>query len=374
MSASQADLNVIIKSMRIAGHSFDTNHHVNFLEHLDLNPDQHTLDIQFQALAFPRDQHVVYSYQVKGLHDRWIPLGKNNSVTLSQLPPGHYVFQVKAGEPNSSAPVKFFSFSIARPLFLQTWFLLLSALLLIGMILTVFRLRMHQIRRREKEKMNVQMQIAELELQVLRAQMNPHFMFNSLNSIKNYILKHETAKAAEYLSSFAHLIRLILQHSRERTISLQDELEMLLLYIDLEKLRFREGFEFIYEVNEEINTSHVQIPPMIIQPYIENAIWHGLLHKDQDRRLALRVSIDEKQVTCEIEDNGIGREQAAKIRSKSATRYKSMGMGITQDRITLMNSMSALGIRIDLIDKTNGAGHPSGTLVKIHIPHARYTD
>jgi LytS/YehU family sensor histidine kinase len=155
---------------------------------------------------------------------------------------------------------------------------------------------------------------------------------------------------------------------------LQDELEMLLLYIDLEKLRFREGFEFIYEVNEEINTSHVQIPPMIIQPYIENAIWHGLLHKDQDRRLALRVSIDEKQVTCEIEDNGIGREQAAKIRSKSATRYKSMGMGITQDRITLMNSMSALGIRIDLIDKTTGAGHPAGTLVKIHIPHPRYTD
>jgi LytS/YehU family sensor histidine kinase len=196
-------------------------------------------------------------------------------------------------------------------------------------------------------------------------------MFNSLNSIKNYILKNESTKASEYLSNFSHLIRMILQNSREKTVSIQEELDTLLLYIDLEKLRFRDGFEFTCQIDDRIDISHIQIPPMIMQPYIENAIWHGLLHKDEDRHLALRVTGNNGSVICEVEDNGIGRKSAAEIKSKSATQYKSMGMGITQDRSTLLNSMSALGIQVDVIDKTNGAGEALGTLVKIKIPYAR---
>jgi LytS/YehU family sensor histidine kinase len=212
--------------------------------------------------------------------------------------------------------------------------------------------------------------MAELELQALRAQMNPHFMFNSLNSIKNYILRHESQKAAEYLSNFAHLIRMILQNSREAFVSIQDELETLLLYIDLEKLRFRDGFEFTCQIDDRIDTSSIHIPPMLVQPFIENAIWHGLLHKEDDRHLAIRISQNNGTVICEIDDNGIGRERAMAIKSKSATRYKSMGMGITSDRIALLNSMSALGIHIEITDKVNTQGEPEGTLVKIQIPHA----
>jgi LytS/YehU family sensor histidine kinase len=225
----------------------------------------------------------------------------------------------------------------------------------------------------EEEKTRINKQMAELELQALRSQMNPHFMFNSLNSIKNYILKNETTKAAEYLSNFSHLIRMILQNSREKTVSLQEELDTLLLYIDLEKMRFRDGFEFTCQIDDRVPIAQVQIPPMIVQPFIENAIWHGLLHKEGDRHLVLRIREDHDAVLCEIEDDGIGRQAASEIKSKSATQYKSMGMGITQDRITLLNSMNALGIQIEVIDKTDEAGHAGGTLVKINIPYARHS-
>jgi hypothetical protein len=373
-AASQTGIDVVIKSIRISGNENVFPMQINFLRHLDLAFRQNTLDIQFQGLAFPNDRHVVYSYQVDRLHEHWIFLGKNNTVSLSKLPPGEYVFRVKAAMPESSAPVKELRFTIARPVYMQAWFLGVCGLLFLGGVFFLYRYRVGLVRRQEEEKSRALQQMGELELQALRAQMNPHFMFNSLNSIKNYILKNESAKAAEYLSSFAHLIRLILQHSREKTISLQEELEVLLLYIDLEKLRFRNGFEFTCRVDDGIDTSQVQLPPMIIQPFIENAIWHGLLHKDDDRHLALRIGMENQHVLCEVEDNGIGREQAAAIKSKSATRYKSMGMGITQDRISLMNTMSALGIRVEVMDKTNGTGKPSGTLVKIHIPNARHTD
>ena len=373
-ATTPSDVNVVIKHVRINGNKIVFQKEINTLDQIELASDQRTIDIQFQGLAFPHDRHVTYSYQVRGLHEDWISLGKNNSVTLSELPPGSYIFRVKAGESESAAPVKEFGFTIAAPLYQTAWFVLLCMTLLMSMIIVAYRWRIAQVRRQEEEKMKVHRQIAELELQALRAQMNPHFMFNSLNSIKNYILKNETAKAAQYLSSFAHLIRLILQHTREKTISLKDELETLLLYIDLEKLRFRDGFEFTCKVDERMDTIQLQIPPMILQPYVENAIWHGLLHKESDRLLALRISYTEMGVLCEVEDNGIGRTQAAMIKSKSATRYKSMGMGITQDRITLMNSMNALGIAVDIIDKINAEGEAAGTLVKIYIPNASYTD
>jgi hypothetical protein len=372
-AASPTEVKIVLKDLYIDGTSISFDRNLNALESIDLKSDQNTLDIQFQALAFPSDRHISYSYKVDGLHEHWNALGKNHSVTLSKLPPGSYIFQVKVGGPTDIGPIKQLKFVIARPFYLRVWFFLLCGLILISGIILIYKYRVRRIKRQEAEKTRIHKEMAELELQALRAQMNPHFMFNSLNSIKNYILRHESEKAAEYLSNFAHLIRMILQNSRETSVSLQDELETLLLYIDLEKLRFRDGFDFTCQIDDRIDTSYVQVPPMIVQPFIENAIWHGLLHKEDDRHLAIRVSQNNGSVICEIEDNGIGREKAMLIKSKSATRYKSMGMGITSDRIALLNSMNALGIRVDVTDKINLRGEPDGTLVKIQIPYAHDT-
>ncbi|MBK8832894.1 MAG: histidine kinase [Saprospiraceae bacterium] len=200
--------------------------------------------------------------------------------------------------------------------------------------------------------------------------MNPHFMFNSLNSIKNYILHAEPKLAAEYLSNFAHLIRLILQNSREKMITLQEELETLTLYIELEQIRFDNRFEFDCIVDADVSLEQVLIPPMLLQPFIENAIWHGLMHKKEKGHLSLRFSKEEKMIACVIEDDGVGRTKAAEMKSLSANKYKSMGMGITRDRMEIMNKMDALGISAEIIDKQDAAGMPSGTIVIVRIPGA----
>jgi LytS/YehU family sensor histidine kinase len=210
--------------------------------------------------------------------------------------------------------------------------------------------------------------MAELELKALRAQMNPHFMFNSLNSIKNYILRAEPKIAAEYLSSFAHLIRLILQNSREKTITLQEELETLILYIELEQIRFENKFEFHCIVEDGLSLEQIRIPPMMLQPFVENAIWHGLMHMKESGNLYLRFSREGKMIASTIEDDGVGRKKALEMKSLSATRYKSMGMGITKDRMDIMNKMDDLGITAEIIDKYNDKGVPEGTKVIIRIP------
>lgn len=222
------------------------------------------------------------------------------------------------------------------------------------------------------QKTNYQKQIAELEMQTLRVQMNPHFMFNSLNSIKNYILKNDRTKSAEYLSSFAHLIRLILQNSREENISLQQELDTLLLYVELEQIRFRHQFVFTCDLDPNIDTEHVFVPPMIIMPYVENAIWHGLLHKASDRNLSIKLYQEDKAIFGIIEDNGIGRIQAQQLKSKSISGYKSMGMRITKDRIDLLNSLHSTNITIDVYDKYNDQNEALGTIVKIKFPYENH--
>jgi LytS/YehU family sensor histidine kinase len=214
----------------------------------------------------------------------------------------------------------------------------------------------------------VNKKIAELELTALRAQMNPHFMFNSLNSIRNFILQSEPREAAEYLSRFAHLIRMILQNSREKIISLKEEIDALLLYIDLEKLRFEISFKFNCIIDENVDTEDVQIPPMILQPYVENAIWHGLMHKEEPGHLILEISRRNSSTVCIIDDDGVGRAAAQRLKSNSATRYKSMGLGITKDRIAIHNRMNELGIKVDIEDKTDEQDQAEGTRIIISIP------
>ncbi len=332
-------------------------------------------DVSIGYLAFHYNalSTISYRYKLSGVHD-WIVGSQLERVArYNNLQPGKYRFEVEAKRKDGiwSSPARI-DFEIKAPFWRTTWFIIGSTLFIATIIYALLMWRWRQVKEREKLKNKYELQISQIQLQALRAQMNPHFMFNSLNSIKNYILKNETTLAAEYLSSFSHLIRMILQFSKSTTISMKEEIEVLLLYIDLEKLRFRDTFSFQCQIDKEIDMTRLQIPPMLLQPYVENAIWHGLLHKKEDRILNIKLYRSDANIICEIEDNGIGRDAAKLLKSKSASRYKSMGMSIVNDRIQLLNSSNSININIEVTDKVYPDGSAAGTLIKLIIPYAYY--
>lgn len=219
------------------------------------------------------------------------------------------------------------------------------------------------------EKLKWQQQASELEMQALRAQMNPHFIFNSLNSINRFILKNEKKQASEYLTKFSRLVRLILQNSQSSLITLDSELECLRLYLELEALRFDHHFIYRLDVEEELDTKSTRIPPLIIQPYVENAIWHGLMHKEEKGHLSIVMTSDNVNLICKVTDDGVGRKKAAEMKSKSTSLHKSMGLRITADRISMMQRDDANGSNaVTIHDLTLSDGSPGGTEVVLCLP------
>lgn len=213
-----------------------------------------------------------------------------------------------------------------------------------------------------------QQQMAEAEMQALRAQMNPHFIFNCLNSINRYIIKSDQTTASLYLTRFAKLIRLILDNSNSHSISLSNDLEALKLYIDMESIRFDKRFDFSISVNENVQPDHVHVPPLLIQPYVENAIWHGLLNKGDGGKLDIRISrIKADLLMCTIEDNGIGREASRALQGKTVSR-QSLGMKVTKKRLDILNHRSGGNASVKIDDLYDESGAPAGTRIILQIP------
>ncbi|WPP51967.1 sensor histidine kinase [Catalinimonas niigatensis] len=226
------------------------------------------------------------------------------------------------------------------------------------------------------EKQHIQQLEAEFEQKVvncemvaLRAQMNPHFIFNCLNSIKLYTLENDSEQASEYLTKFARLIRLVLENSRSELVTLLNELEALQLYSELEAMRFKNKVRFSIVVSPEVDTQYLRIPPLLLQPFVENAIWHGLMHKANGGTVTIHVSQPNEQwLRIEITDDGIGRLRAAELKSKSAGKHKSFGMQVTADRIRMINHRYDIHTRIQVIDLIDSFGESCGTKVLVEIP------
>lgn len=216
-----------------------------------------------------------------------------------------------------------------------------------------------------------EVQLASMEMQALRAQMNPHFIFNSLNTIRYFVLNNENDKASDYLGKFSRLLRMVLQNSQENTISLSTELEALRLYLDIEARRFGDSFTYEIHLPEYLDADGIIVPPLLLQPFAENAIWHGLLHSEaHEKHLLVAISENDDHYLFRIEDNGIGRERAAALKSKSAHRGKSFGMQITNKRIELFNKNFASQIQITVEDVLTPEGDCGGTrvLIRYQIP------
>ena len=248
---------------------------------------------------------------------------------------------------------------------------LLNAIL-IGSILTFIILSLIIFRsiylKRKNEKSQNKRAQTELQQQVLRAQMNPHFIFNSLNSINRFILQNNKSQASEYLTKFSRLVRLILQNSQASLIPLENEIESLNLYLELEALRFDYHFEYTICIDDSLQTGNLQVPPLFIQPFVENAIWHGLMHKEEKGHLKIELIQRDDMLCCRVTDDGIGRKKALDLKDRSIPKYKSMGMRITEERIAVLQQKNKSETYVQVTDLILPDGNTGGTEVFLKIP------
>lgn len=340
----------------------------------ELAYEQRSIELEFSAPYFNNPDKINYRYRLDGLDTAWKSLGNNHTLRLTSLPPGAYHLRLQASLNGVDwvESRRGFAFTIAAPYWQRTWFLALAAALSAAAVFAL--LRYSNRRRREKETarrilLESQQKMKEAEMQALRAQMNPHFIFNCLNSINRYIVKSDQATASLYLTRFAKLIRLILDNSNSIQVALASDLEALRLYIDMELLRFDEKFTYDITVDPSVNPDSIQVPPLIIQPYVENAIWHGLLHKATAGHLHIHLRmLHDNLLECVVEDNGVGREKAGALKSKSATTRKSLGIQLTENRLVLLNKYAQLNARADIADLKDADGRAAGTRVTLTIP------
>jgi len=332
--------------------------------------EQNTFQFQFEAIQFNHPQDVTLHYMLKGIDKTWIASCGNNTVSYANLPGGNYSFKVMAGSTSglrNDIPAVFL-FTITPPYWRTWWFRLVMASVAIGSIFFLFRYRVALIKNREQQKTAINKTVAELEMKTLRSRMNPHFIFNSLNSIQKFIWENKKDDASDYLSKFAKLIRLILDHSAQSYITLSEELDALKVYIELEHRRCNGKFEYAITVGENVDANHCKIPPLILQPFVENAIWHGLSPL-QNKNGVLSVTIQNLNngLVCSISDNGIGRKKAGAIQAQSSISRKSVGMDITRQRLEQINRETPGNMVITINDLYEG-DNAAGTNVVIFIP------
>jgi len=357
-------LNVIIAAVRV---NQDDSLLTENPGTITLDWTQNSVEIQYLTPYFRNPAKLMYRYRLTGLDDNWVDNAHNSRVRFSSLSPGKYTFSVAASLDGATwaetaTPL---TFVILEPWWRTWWFVGATVSCLIALAYWLFRRRIKVIRRQTALREHM----AELEMRALRAQMNPHFIFNCLNSINRYIVKSDNATASLYLTRFAKLIRLILDNSNSKKVLLSNELEALKLYIEMERIRFDNKFDYRIIVDEGVHTDSIGVPSLIIQPYVENAIWHGLLHKEGNGSLWVKIRmLDENTLECVIEDNGVGREKAAEFRSKSATGKKSLGMKLTEDRIAVLNQYAQTNASVEIVDLDDGNRIATGTRVVVIIP------
>ena len=247
--------------------------------------------------------------------------------------------------------------------------LLLASLILIDLIIAISFFIYKNIQSKKKRgESSLKQKIAETQMQSLRAQMNPHFIFNSLNSIENFMMHNEKREASEYLNKFSELVRMILESSRTELVPFVKDLEAIKLYVELEELRFNNKFSFKACIDPELMNGDYKVPALLIQPYIENAVLHGLSQSEvQDLHLHLSATLENNYIIYDIEDNGIGREQSKKYKNQNKPYHESLGLQLTQERIDIFNLQHKSEGNVEITDLYDNQDKPIGTRVRLKI-------
>ncbi len=336
---------------------------------LALKKKDNNIRFDFVAISYKSEGNILYYYRLSGIDTSW-KTTKENYLQYPTLPSGDYKLQLYAVNKFGvhSEPVVI-SFIIEKTIFEQTWFIILMILLSIAVIWFMLTWRIKRIKLVQSAKIANAEKIARLEQQALKAQMNPHFIFNCLNSIQQYVIDKDVQGANKFITGFAKLIRQTLDNSGKQNISVAEEESFLRSYLELEKSRFEDKFDYNIHIDHAIEKEHDCLPPMLLQPYIENCIRHGIMHKNNGKGLIdIQFKLKERNLVCSVTDNGVGREAANAFKSMQHVSYQSKGISLTGQRIKMMNKNNQSDIILNIEDLVDSSRQPCGTRITIVVP------
>ncbi|HEV7781652.1 MAG TPA: histidine kinase [Chitinophagaceae bacterium] len=336
------------------------------VSHAVFSYNQNTLTIKFNSINLLSAQQQEYAYTLEGLDEKWHNT-RERFVKYTSLPPGNYRFKVQVlhSPVGSSSAISGYSFSIKHPFWHRWWFMILALLAFAGILMSIFQLRIRSTRKKNQ----LHLELAESQQKALVQLINPHFIFNILNTLQASILKQEKLAAASLVGRIAKLMRLSLDLSREKYVCLEKEIELLKMYFELELLRSPGKFSYEMNIENSLTPANVSIPSMVIQPFIENAIKHGLMHLSNGNGL-VRVSFSykERNVYCVVDDNGIGRHLSEQINRNTNGDHRSAGINITINRLKLMHKQRRTDFVYVVEDKVSSSGDPQGTKITFSMP------
>ncbi len=331
---------------------------------------QNNLTVTLDRLHFKEGNQEGLLYKLIG-QDSEFRKENSNVLRFENLAPAEYklvMYAVNNDGIKSEKPL-LLQIKIHPPFWKTAWFIVSMIVLILFVIFLITKQVIQSVKKREAEKTRINKLISESQLSALQAQMNPHFIFNAINGIQNYILNKEEDQAYRYLTKFSQLVRLVLNNSRNKELTLQEELDMLALYIELEQLRFDHAFDYRLTIDPSVNPYEIEIPSMLMQPYVENAIWHGLMNLKKERtgKLTIAISTENELLKIVIEDNGVGRAKANEFKTNSI--HHSVGMQLTEERLEMIrNIWKTNEVKVVIHDLYDEAQEASGTKVALFLP------
>lgn len=327
---------------------------------------ENNIKINFLALGYRNTGKLYYRYKMEGLNAEW-NYTEEREIQYTTLPPGNYTFAVSVLNENGiwSRDVSI-KFAIATPFWKAWWFVVIAVILVIIILFFVINYWIARKHREKNKEEEINQILLQLKLKALRAQMNPHFIFNVMNSIQHFILFNNNHAAHRYLSKFSKLIRAILNNSEENTVPLAEEVKALTLYLELEDMRFENHFQYTIDIDETIDIHTTEIPSMLIQPYVENAVKHGMLHSVNEGRIKIKIEKQINFLKCSIEDNGVGLEAS---RENKNSKHRSFGTFITKERLQIINELYNNKLTENVISLYDKEGNAAGTKIEIFIPY-----
>ncbi|MGQ3062630.1 histidine kinase [Flavobacterium sp.] len=340
-----------------------SNKGINGIEVMQLPYDRNSLTFEFAATEYNLPEKIQYRRWLKGLDDGWVISGNDNTATYSYMPPGEYELHINASNTMGewSDEVKVIKIHIAPPFWLTWWFITTLLIIMALLIYLGVKRKIRQAIKKDQLQIAYEREALQLEAKAMRAQMNPHFIFNCLNSIKSLMHDLRNKEAILYLTTFAQLLRNQL-NSNLLEVSLEDELHTCRLYLKLETLRFGKKLNYKFDIDERVDTHSIKIPALLLQPFIENAIIHGLLPLPQGGTITVSITLEDETIYCKIDDNGAGRNVKVKEHG-----HESKGVKLVEGRLDLYNAIHNSAASIEIIDKKDSNGLPTGTLVIITL-------
>ena len=361
---SQSRCNLRFTDITVGGKTFYPADVPVFLPH-----DKNSIQFNYVGISFKSAGDIRYRYRLLGLDSAWHET-RETFLSYPTLPSGDYQLQLQAiNKFDVHSLIIASSFTIDKLVWERTWFRVLIGMLFLAFTGLLVALIISRIRKREREKTVASKKIGELEQLSRKAQMNPHFIFNSLNSIQQYVMDADVAGANKFISGFSRLIRQTLDFSSKPEISLEEELDYLTNYLELEKTRLEDAFSWSVIIDAAVDPADYHIPPMILQPFVENSVRHGLrFRKDREGKVTIQIKKENDYLVCILEDNGIGRKAAQQYKSGTPINYQSKGLSLTVDRINMFNRESLQKITMHIDDLEDNFHNPLGTRVTISFP------